>query len=508
MTNIPPEQVPPDDISRGAPPAPSSHEIPAPPGGAWAPPPAPPTPTLGSAPISAPAPPMPLEGVYGSNHAAALAWPPEGVVRDLATFIHYNSYLPVKEVAICAALGIVAGMIGRAFRTCTGKDLALYLILIARSGIGKDAMHEGINRLLELAAMPGAERCIQRKSFASGPALTKALLADPGFLNLQGEFGRTLRGMANPQNTPLQDLRTVMTNAYGKSYLEGRAYSKSEDSMEGVPNPALSFLGETTPGTFLDALTPDMMEDGFLSRFITVSYDGLRPETNDCPVQTLEADELARWRRLVRFGLPYHSALNAPPTASVPLTPDSDERFRRFDSECTAQVNATLDEYERQVWNRAHLKALKVASLLAAADDPEQPQLQLKHAVWAMTLVRRDIETFLVRKRSGDIGADDESRRLKLIAILREYLTRPAAPGYGISDALRLEGVVPRNYLQIRSSSLPVFKRHKLGASAALDQTLRTLVDCGNISELPPTRMLEKFRSHGKGYQILKLEQP
>ena len=90
-----------------------------------------------------------------------LPWP-TGFAGELAHFIYHNSYMPVKEVAITATLALLAGVCGRAYLTHTSKDLALYIILVARSGIGKDGIHEGIPKLIQLAGVPGAERFIRR----------------------------------------------------------------------------------------------------------------------------------------------------------------------------------------------------------------------------------------------------------------------------------------------------------------------------------------------------------
>lgn len=208
-----------------------------------------------------------------NNPSAAdddLQWPP-GRAGVFARFIFDRSYSPVREVAVVATLGLLAGVCGRAYRTYTGKDLALYLILVARSGIGKDSTHEGIPMMLKLAMVPMAERFVRAQDYVSGEALHKDLLREPGFLALQGEFGRKLKRMSNPMDTPMQNLRTVMTNAYGKQFLEGKSYSNADNSLDGVDWPSLSFLGETTPTTFLECLTPDMMGDVFMSRFLTIT---------------------------------------------------------------------------------------------------------------------------------------------------------------------------------------------------------------------------------------------
>ena len=436
-----------------------------------------------------------------------LPWP-TGFAGELAHFIYHNSYMPVKEVAITATLALLAGVCGRAYLTHTSKDLALYIILVARSGIGKDGIHEGIPKLIQLAGVPGAERFIRSANFVSGPALHKAILTQPGFLNLQGEFGRKLKGMGDIRNGPMQELRTVMTDAYGKTLLEGRSYSNSEKSLQAVHRPALSFLGETTPDTFLGALTSDMMEDGFMSRFLIVSYDGQRPEPNDefniC--SGMEAAELDHWQSLLRHTIPYQQTINTPSPIRVDFANhDAYDKLKTFELTCTQFINQTSDEYERQMWNRAHLKALKIAGLLAVADDFLAPKIHLRQATWALTIVRSDIAVFQIRKRNGDIGNDDHARESKLLAMISDYLKNGAPESYKIPDTLLKRRIVPRLYLQKRVSSDRTFKGHRLGTSSALDLTLRSLVDSGYLIEADKHSIMEQCKFNGKCYLALRL---
>jgi hypothetical protein len=434
-----------------------------------------------------------------------LHWPP-GFARNLATFIYESSYVPIKEVSIAATLALLAGVCGRGFRTPTGKDLSLYLILVAGTGIGKDAIHEGIPTLIELSGIHEARNFVQAQDFVSGPALHKALLIQPGFLNLQGEFGRKLRQMANPLNSPMQALRTTMTDAYSKKRLSGRSYSDQTKSIEGVDWPALSFLGETTPGTFYDVLTPEMMEDGFLSRFLVISYDGPRPPPNRAQSFALEPDELDRWKMLLTRALPYQRLINLPPPIFVGYGdgPVSSDMLEGFEKECTDSLNASADDGIRQLWNRAHLKALKIASLLAVADNWVHPEIEAMHARWAIDLVRRDIAVFAKRQTSGDIGNDDHTRERKLLAVIEKYLTTcPVPPGYRMPDEMRQHGIVSRKYLQQNVSSASAFRSHRLGASHALDLTLRSLVDSGHLTEVDKGKQVEQYKFFGKCYRVL-----
>jgi hypothetical protein len=448
-------------------------------------------------PIAAPAPAQPPAPPFG--------WPP-GVAGRLARCLYFGSYSPVPEVAVTATIGFLAGVCGRAYRTYTDMDLALYIILVAQSGIGKDSIHAGIPTLLRMGEVPQAELFLRATDFVSGEALHKSLLESPGFLNLQGEFGRKLKRMSNATDTPMQQFRTVMTNAYGKSYLEGKTYSKAENSKLGVAWPALSFLGETTPGTFLECLTPDMMEDGFMSRFLVVSYKGPRPEPNEVRVYDLAPEDLAALRGLLFQSVKYQSPINTPPACIVTPTADAYEKLRRFELDCIQSINATDDESERQVWNRAHLKALKIASLLAAADNFAKPTINIGHVAWALNLVRADIDMFQSRQRSGDIGTDDHARFMKMVAILRQYLTTPVPTSYKVPESMRENSIIPHSYIQIRiGKNLACFNTYRQGQKMAIDHTIRSLMDGGYLTEVEKSKVAEAYNYHGRAYRIVRL---
>lgn len=453
--------------------------------------------STGAVPISAPAAAQPPAPPFG--------WPP-GVAGRLARCLYFGSYSPVPEVAVTATIGLLAGVCGRAYRTYTDMDLALYIILVAQSGIGKDAIHSGIPTLLRMGEVNQAELFLRATDFASGEALHKGLLESPGFLYLQGEFGRRLKRMSNPNDTPMQQFRTVMTNAYGKQYLEGKSYSNADKSMLGVERPALSFLGETTPGTFLECLTPDMMEDGFMSRFLVVSYKGLKPEPNEVRVYDLEPDDLAAWKGLLFQAVKYQSPINTPPACIVSPTPDAYDKLKRFELQCIESVNATDDEAERQVWNRAPLKAMKIACLLAVADNFAMPTVNIGHVAWALSLVRADIDVFQSRQKSGDIGTDDNARFMKMVAILRDYLTTPVKASYKVPEEMRQNSIVPHSYIQIRiGKNLACFNSYRQGQKMAIDHTIRSLMDGGYLKEVEKLKVAEAYNYHGRAYRILRL---
>lgn len=450
--------------------------------------------------------PAPILTTSATN--TTLAWPP-GKAGRIAQVIYQSAPRPVAEIAIVAAIGLLAGVCGRAW-TIPKSGLNVYVILLARSGVGKEAMQDGIAMFIN-----AAKRCRQDAAeffdfndYASGQALTKAVAAKPCFLHVAGEFGRKLKRMSSRTDSALQELRTVMTKLYSKSgphsIAGGITYSDKEKNIGSVSGVAFSLVGDSTPGTFREALTEDMMEDGFLSRFTIIEYEGERPPENLLQLHTLPEDCVTWFVDLVTQA---QTLFQRDQHIAVERDEPADAALKQFSLDCDRSINAAGDDNaRRQMWNRAHLKALRISALLAVADNNLYPRITVEHAAWAIDVIRRDIAVFSSRIEGGDIGDDDKAREAKLLAIMKDYIRDTPPPGYKVPSALPGEGIIQRKYLQRRTSSLPAFRAHKMGATTALDQALRSLCSNGSIMKCEKHKMVEEFGEHGECYRILDLK--
>lgn len=438
-----------------------------------------------------------------------LAWPP-GTVGALAGFIYGSAPRPVKEVAITAALGLIAGICGKAYHIGQ-SGLNLYIILIARSAIGKESMHSGISLILRnlVSKTPIGQDFVDFADFASGPALIKACEANQSFVNVSGEWGRKLKRLAmeDGREGPMQQLRTVMTNLYQKSgpssIVGGISYSNKDQNIASVNGIAYSMIGETTPGTFYETLTNSMMEDGFLSRFTIIEHTGDRPPANKEPVLSMNPQLTEYMASLV---VNAKKLLELHQNVPVQFSDEAKLMMEEFDERCDNEINkAGEDESYRQMWNRAHLKALRTASLLAVADNFANPVIQKVHAEWALNLVQRDVQIMRTKLDGGDIGVDDASRTRKVLALMADYIKGNISKSYDLHPKMLEDGVVPRKYLQIRTGRLANFTKHRLGSTAALDQTLKSIVDSGYAMEIDKNKCHEAYGFQGRCFRVISL---
>lgn len=447
-----------------------------------------------------------LEPRQGSE--PGIPWPP-GMAGALAQYIFDGSPRPVKEVSIVAALGFLAGVTGKAF--CIPQSgLNLYLVLVAKSAIGKEAMHSGIANILGFIrdSVPNVMSFVDFTDYASGPGLSKAVATNPSFVNVSGEWGRKLRrlGMEDGRDGPMQQLRTVMTNLYQKSgpksIVGGIGYSDKEKNIASVSGVAYSMIGETTPSTFYDSLTETMMEDGFLSRFTVIEYAGNRPDDNVHVVKEPSKMLLEALCSLTTHALDLNARFQ---TQEVTRSPEAAKMLTDFNKECDKNINSSDDEGYRQMWNRAHLKAYRLAAILAVADNHTFPCIQKEHAEWALMLIRKDIGVMSRRINSGDVGIGDAPRERKVLSLIERYLRDGAPTSYGVPEKMRAAGVVPRKYLQICTQRSGSFTSHRLGQNAALDATIKSLIDSGYLVEMDKAKTATQFEFSGKCFRVVFL---
>jgi len=438
---------------------------------------------------------------------------PPGLIGEIAQFIYAQAPRPVPEIALAGALGMVAGIVGRAYNI-SGTGLNQYMLLLAPTGTGKEAIASGIDKLFAsvIRTVPAATDFIGPAEIASAQAIIKYMSKGPtSFVSLVGEFGIYLQQMASVNAAPhLMGLRRFLLDAYNKSgegkVLRPSIYSDKDKNTTAVLSPSFSLLGESTPEKFYEGLHEGLISEGLLPRFTTIEYHGERPAFNPGHLHVQPSFELIDMlSTLCAHSLMLNSQHKA---INVQYTPEAKAMFDEFDKHCDLQINSSDKEIRRHLWNRAHIKAMKLAGLVAVGCNPYDPTINIDVATWATNIIVADVRNLLDRFNAGEIGVDnDETKQLaKVVATVKEFVVSPwpdvsKYAGEGLSN-LHSNKIVPYSFLQRKLAAVAVFRKDRIGSSGALKRALTTLTERGDLQEISRATLAKDYGTSARAFMV------
>ena len=438
---------------------------------------------------------------------------PPGLVGEIAQFIFQQAPRPVPEIALAGALGLMAGIVGRAYNV-SGTGLNHYVMLLAPTGTGKEAIASGVDKLMGavIRTVPAATDFIGPSEIASSQAVIKYMSKGPtSFVSMVGEFGIYLQQMASP-NAPshLLGLRRFMLDAYNKSgegkVLRPSIYSDREKNTSAVLAPSFTILGESTPEKFYEGLYEGLISEGLLPRFTTIEYHGDRPALNPHHTHAQPSFEVIdKLSTVCAHALMLNSQHKA---VHVGFSPEAKAMFDEFDRHCDLNINSSDKEVRRHLWNRAHIKAMKLAALVAVGCNPYNPVISADVAAWATNLIVADVRNLLDRFNAGEIGIDnDETKQLaKVISTMKEFVVSPwpevvKYAGEGMSN-LHSNRIVPYSFVQRKLAAVAVFRKDRIGSSGAIKRALKTLCERGDLQEVSRATLAKDYGTTAVAYMI------
>ena len=430
--------------------------------------------------------------------------PPPGLVGDVARFFYEAAHRQVPEIAIAGALGFIAGIVGRAYNV-SGTGLNHYVILLAPTGTGKEAINSGISKLIGILTditggnpffVSNADKFIGPADMASGQGLLRDLSSrqPPCYVAIVGEFTLKLKQLARPNATTAETtLLRVLLDAYNKSgrgnFIGATVYSNAANNTARIDMPALSIIGEGTSETFNDALDENMIGNGLLPRFNIIEYSGPRPRRNrNAPFATPDAGMMTRLTALVKKCI---SDNQANIVTDIEITDEAEAYLDELDEYADDQINASGNSVTKHLWNRAHKKGLKLSALLAVGCNHERPVVTLDLAIWARQQVERDIRRLISKFEDGDVGSavgDVMQQQNKVWKAFNECLSKPfdqLGQIYGGTAEMHAAGIVTHKYIFNRCNNLKIFREDRRGPKFALEAAIQGLIDNGELVKRP-----------------------
>lgn len=443
----------------------------------------------------------------GSNPATSTIPVPPGLVGEIAQFIYQAAPRPVPEIAIAGALGLMAGICGRAYNI-SGTGLNQYILCLAMTGAGKEAMASGIDRIMHevVKQVPVANEFIGPSRIASGQALYKYMAGTSQcFVSIIGEFGKRLESMSSKNaNSAEKQLIVELLDLYNKSGFgqtsKPSIYSDKDKNTLAIQWPSFTILGESTPDTFYSVLTEEMISDGLLPRFMLIEYKGNRPALNENHLSVYPPDWLVN--KVAELAANCKSVMAARKVNNVERSIESAKMLQDFDKTADRHINATDKEVIRQLWNRAHIKVLKIAALLAVGRNYINPCISVDDFIWARDIVENDIRALAHKFDEGTVGkSSDEIKQMKDIQrVIKQYVTEPCPK---IADyRMHSNKVVSHSFLSTRLYSMAAFRNDRIGQKVSVDRAVKVMLESGWLISIPEAKMLKEFGSTVKAYQV------
>ena len=208
-----------------------------------------------------------------------LAVPPGSPMDTLLGAFHDETDIPL-EIPFFALLHFVSGRLLEKRVKIKGRSVECYAdlwtIVLAPSGAGKTFAHNVLAKASPVKS--------DFPEVASGARFIEALQTHNFGLWFQDEIAQKLKQIETP-GSPLADVKEYLLRAYGYDKIE-RSTKKETITIE---EPCVGILGLNTPESFMKALSPESMLDGFAQRFafVLADRDPARP-MKDFPLYNLE----------------------------------------------------------------------------------------------------------------------------------------------------------------------------------------------------------------------------
>ncbi len=320
------------------------------------------------------------------------------------------------------------------------------------------------------------------------------------FASILGEFGLTLQQICDKKASSHHiQLRKVLLDLFAKSgwnkSLRPSVYSDSDKNTNTVHAPSVTILGESTPDRYLGAMDSEHIAEGLLPRFLHIPYEGKRPAKNP---KAFHAPSPALVSRLVELAQVTLGMKHNNVCCPVMLNAEAERLMDIFDAEADVRINSGEDEATRQLWNRAHIKALKLAALVAVGCNVHMPIVDGPCAAWAIAVVTRDIEYIGSKFSSGEVGHGDHEQENDMRRAFEKYtgLNEKQRMNYKVPKVLLDKGnLVPFVYLKRFLSLRNAFKNDRRGAVVAVNVALNDCLKAGILAQIPTQQAKDEFKT-------------
>jgi hypothetical protein len=358
-----------------------------------------------------------------------------GFIEDVMKHTMDSSHYPNHAMAFSGALSLMAMLISRKVTDKGNTRANLYTLGLAPSGSGKNDPRNTnkaiMNRVYLATSDRGAMEAMLNK-VGSSEGIEDHLTECPSTLWQCDEMDHLIAALANGGDTNarkiMQTLLQLFSDSSGTYSCRKLARSKDrDDAPRAIESPCLSFFGTGVPQYFYEALSEQMLSNGFFSRMIIIESDSPRvaqehPTDYNHVSQDIVDAAMYWWSRdSGMYGRGAESD-KAPVLMPIKRDPQANVYIRvirsLYDDEYN-KADAEDDALGTSVWARAYQMTMKLAMIYACSESAMNPEISIRGVEWAAKFIDHQCRRMIFKARERSFGSDHEKDLKKLFAILK-----------------------------------------------------------------------------------------
>lgn len=354
---------------------------------------------------------------------------PPGLLKDIADYYNTTAVKPQPLFAIATGLILGSLVFGRRYNTGDYENYtSLYFLIVAKSGTGKDHVKKIVRSILQSANLKWMER---GEGYTASNTVIKSLENQPLQLSFFEEIGQRLKESSNQHKSNAKGVFRKLLDVWSSchSFVVGEEFS--DGTIPKAENPSLTMVGLSTPKALTDAITEDLIEQGFVNRLLPFISKAERSPTPLNKKRTDPPDKIVQWVKN------HYLKGNLVENGIAVMPKQEDEIIVPFDEGAIKE----LEQIEKAIIEKSnHLEKIRLDDLLtrnremvmrislivAVFDD--SPEISASHVRWSWCLVDTLYEDYIREIKRKVSGSDFEKFKLECLDALRKLGKNGLAP--------------------------------------------------------------------------------
>ena len=349
---------------------------------------------------------------------------PPGILKDIFDYYNATAVKPQPLFALAAGLAVGSIVLGRRYNTGVhGNYTALYMILAAKSGTGKDHVKQVVRNILAACGLQWMER---GEGYTASNTVIKALEKQPLQISFFEEIGQRLQEAAANNRSSARGVFRKLLDVWSSchSFCVGEEFS--DGTVPRTERPSLTMIGLTTPRALTGAISEQLIEQGFVNRilpfisrqeriaaFLSASNGSNGGEVPDSIVRWIKSVWLEG--NLVENGMPVCPGKEDEIT--VPFTAEAISLLNDIES-CVVEKCNILEKIRLDDMLTRNREITMRISLITAVMDGCM-EICPRHVEWSWALVNALYGQYVDEIKRNVAGSDYEKVKLEALTHLR-----------------------------------------------------------------------------------------